>query len=514
MPDPIALLRLPDPEFAPAYRESLELRSHFAVNDFGDDIVSVAPAEGPGTVAAHFSLTKLCDAKSDLKDPALWSPLERHPPRRRGDVDADEYREEMLRRGREITSRNESAEAQMVAFALAAFAAAQDGGFPELLTQNLPPLFEQFPSGSLWLVAVDDVLLARLAFGRAQLAFQLTPDMPLGPETDALRAFSELTLTRGIDFAAIMNPPLLALSPSVLGFLVPAMPHVLVFCFGGGVDLRRPYPISLSSLYRPGVLNDSEGLDRSALLANSEPDDGPRLLAWWVDRLNELYSHATDPTRFTGEDGYHDAAAQTAWMVTLERLIGDAVSLLSEPQATDLDRVQMTFDLLDKAESLLGYGRKRSGKGFAALLRRSESVPRIREALRSLPEDLASRIGDEVQRLFDELYAQVRVNTLTHRLTGAGAMIATTSPDEFEFFPDDRLVASLCRAVRNSSHGLLDTLDSHQDRFLLASNTDGIPAELPALAPLIAMGILADTPSLVDGSWRTKLVTPLRADGA
>ena len=37
--------------------------------------------------------------------------------------------------------------------------------------------------------------------------------------------------------------------------------------------------------------------------------------------------------------------------------MGDALSLLAEPQATELDRIQVAFDLLDKAESLLGYGR-------------------------------------------------------------------------------------------------------------------------------------------------------------
>jgi hypothetical protein len=61
------------------------------------------------------------------------------------------------------------------------------------------------------------------------------------------------------------------------------------------------------------------------------------------------------------------------------------------------------------------------------------------------------------------------------------------------------------RAVRNSSHGLLDILHTHDDRFLLAANTGGVPAELPALAPLIALGIVSDANGLIDGSWKTKL---------
>jgi hypothetical protein len=182
------------------------------------------------------------------------------------------------------------------------------------------------------------------------------------------------------------------------------------------------------------------------------------------------------------------------------------LSLLAEPQATELDRIQLAFDLLDKAESLLGYGKRDSGKGFVALLRRQQSVHRAREAFRSLPQGLAGRLGDEVQRLFDALLAQVRANTQQHRLTERGARVAKDDPATFGSISDDELVATLCRAVRNSSHGLLDVLRASPDRFLLAMNTGGIPAELSALAPLLGLALLADAESLIDGTWRGKLV--------
>ena len=507
MPDAISLVRLPDPGLAPGYRDSLSTRSRFGVQDFGAGIVAVAPIEGAGAVAQHFELTKLCDASTDLTDAATWAPLRDHPPRRRTDLDDPAlYRDRLLARGKEIVEQNPRTEAEIVAFTLAALAASQTGELHELMKTNLPPLFDRFPDGTLWYVTVSDTLLARLAFGRAQLAFQLTPDLPLGEEMEQLRSFSELTLTRGIDMSEVMTIPLLAFSPAVFGIIVPAVPHILLFCFGTGIELRRPYPTSLSALYRPRVLGDPEGLNRSAVLGSLDPSDGERLLEWWVGQLNALYSHATDPTRFTDDAGYHDAAAQTAWMITLERLIGDAASLLSEPQATDLDRVQIAFDLLDKAETLLGYGRKRSGKGFKALLRKGQSVRRLRDAFGSLPPDMAQRLGDEVERLFDELYAEVLDNTLAFRRSGKGARIATGTAGNLRSMDSDTLVASLCRAVRNSSHGLLEILREDDDRFLLAANTGGIPAELPALAPLIALGLLSDADGLIDGSWKRKLV--------
>jgi hypothetical protein len=283
--DTMAIVRMPEPERAPGYRDGLARLSRFAVEDFGGGIAGIAPVEGPGTRAKYFDLIKVCDAATDFDGPDVWAPVRAHPPRRRSDIeDPLAYRQQMIDRGREIVERRASNESEMVAFALAALGAAEAGDLPDLLAVNIPALLREFPNGSLWLVTVDDVLLTRLAFGRTQLALQLTPDLPIGEEMDHLRAFEELTLTRGIDFGAVMDVPLVAFSPAVLGLRIPAMPHVLVFCFGVDVDLRRPYPTSLASLYRPTVLHDPEGLARGPFLGGHRPDDGARMLAWWVDR--------------------------------------------------------------------------------------------------------------------------------------------------------------------------------------------------------------------------------------
>ncbi len=369
MPDQLAMIRLPDPEEAPGYRDSLSSMSHFNVADMGAGIVGVAPAEGAGGTAKHFEVHKLCDAGTDLSDPGTWMALREHPPRKSTIEEPTAFRDRMFKLGEQVRQRRGGSEGELVAFNLAAMGTAQTGELPDLLTAQLPTLFEQFPNGSLWLATVSDVLLARLSFGRAQFAFQLTPDLPLGPEMEQLKAVTGLGLGAGADFMSVIRLPLLALSPAVLGLTVPAMPHVLVFLFGEGVELRRIVPISFAAIYRPNALDDPRGLGNPSFLDGLESSDGEQLLKWWVARLNVLYSHASDPTRFTAEEGFHDGAAQMAWMTTLERLIGDASSLLAEPQASDLHRVQTAFDLLDKAEALLGYGQENSGKGFMALLR-------------------------------------------------------------------------------------------------------------------------------------------------
>jgi len=234
--DSLAMVRIPSADLAPGYRSSLTDLSHFKVDDLGAGVVAVAPAEGAGAIAKHFELIKICDAGSDFDDPGTWAPVRDHPPRRRSDIDDPlAYRQAMIDRGQEIIKQNPSNESQIVAFALAALGAAQAGDLPDLLAANVPGLLREFPEGSLWLVAVDDVLLSRLAFGRTQLAMQMTPDIPLGAEMERLRAFEHLTLTRGVEFGEVIDFALLALSPAVLGLQIPATPHVLVFCFGGGL---------------------------------------------------------------------------------------------------------------------------------------------------------------------------------------------------------------------------------------------------------------------------------------
>lgn len=503
--DPIALMRVP--QGAPAYRASLSSRSCFRVDDLGAGVVAVAPAEGAGTTTEHLQLTRVCDASDLGTGDAIRQVLNAHPLHQRSDIaDPAAYREKMEQKVKDLTSTRTDLESIIAALGLQALAAAQNGELDEMLLQQLPSLFKMFPDGSLWHVGVDDVLLGRMALGRIELARQMVPDLDLDRFVERADALSGLSLTSGIDFAPYARLSLVTLSPATLGFCIPALPSHFVFLFGAGIDLRRPWPETLSSQYRPGVLQDLEEPDRSVLLQAEKPEDGEELLQWWIERMNAVYSHATDPTRFTDSDGYFDASAQAAWLITVERLLGDALSLLAEPQATDLDRVQIAFDLLDKAESLLGYGRNDSGKGFTALLRRSKAAPRLREALASMPEGLRTRISDEVDRLYDSAYEAVRSNTLKSRLTPKGMKVASNTADNLRSVDNETFVATLLRAVRNSSHGLIDILRTGDDRFYLAVHTGDVPAAIPVLAPYLAIGLIADIESVIDGTWRQKLL--------
>jgi hypothetical protein len=140
MTDPVALIRMPDPQVAPGYRQSLTVGSHFAADDLGDGIVAVAPSEGAGMTAEHFQLHKICDAQSDLADPLTWTVLRTYPPRPTVD-DAVAFRDRMIALGDDVRTKRPGLEGDMVAFKLAAMGAAQTGEVSELLEGNLGPLF-------------------------------------------------------------------------------------------------------------------------------------------------------------------------------------------------------------------------------------------------------------------------------------------------------------------------------------------------------------------------------------
>lgn len=165
MPDDVCFVRLPNRDEAPAYRESLSVRSHFTVDDLGNEIVGVKPAEGAGATHEYFVVHQLCDASTSLADPATWAPLRQAPPHRhRLDMaDAREYRDANIRRATEVLMRQPQVEEdQLYALGLMALGATETGETVEVLQANLPVLFGRFPQGVLLYVTVSEVLLARL----------------------------------------------------------------------------------------------------------------------------------------------------------------------------------------------------------------------------------------------------------------------------------------------------------------------------------------------------------------
>jgi hypothetical protein len=275
-------------------------------------------------------------------------------------------------------------------------------------------------------------------------------------------------------------------------------PHALVLFFGANLELRRNVEESLNELFRPRVLDRVLDWVDPSFWEDLPQGDAEALLPWWVERMNVLFSHATDPTGFADGLGRHDAAAQTAWHLTLERSLADATLLLADPSQPDLVRSQLAFDLLDKCESLLGYSK--SGPGFKELLRRSRAVPRLNACWQTLPGELPRRFRRHTGLVYDSMYEDIREHALAHRRTQRGILVATDDPARPRPMSMDDYTSRLLRTVRNSAHGLSRPLRGNTG-LLIATHDGDIPTQLGDTAALALFGLVADAPKLCSGDW-------------
>jgi hypothetical protein len=490
-PGPV-VINLPPREQAPAYRRSLSQLGDLDVQDFGTSVV-VSPREGAGATREFFKAVRLCGDGDVLTD-ETWAPLREHPPR-----DHDPTRTEQLVKWAQDRVAAEPTNMWQLLRSFRACVFVLGSHLAEFLQRQIPLLFQTFPGASLWLVRTDPVLLARLAFLRTQVALALTPDITLsGDEFEGLRLLEAHSLTTGTDFGSLYAPPVLAFSPGVVGLPLSAPPHALVLFLGQTLDLRKPEGPTWADLFRPRTLDRPENWNDPAFWDGLDFTDVEAFLPWWVQRLNVLYSHASDPTGFHDDVGRHDAAAQTAWLLTLERMLADGILLLSDMKAAGAVRLQLAFDLLDKAESLLKY--RDSGAGFKDLLRRSKTVPRLNQAWASLPGGLTTRFQNHTTLAFDLMYEDIREHALTTRTTRNGMLVARDHPARATPMPMDEYVAELVRGVRNSSHGLARLLREN-DALLLGTHEGRMPSQLADVAALVMLGLVAEADQLCAGTW-------------
>jgi len=223
------------------------------------------------------------------------------------------------------------------------------------------------------------------------------------------------------------------------------------------------------------------------------------LLQWWTQRLNVVYSHIADPTRFVDSAGNHLPTKQYGWFLTFERMLADTLLITTGFQGPALARQQAAFDLLDKAETLLAFTSKNTGKGFVRLLRRTSMLRRLDEVWEQLPVQLRERFRGHARWLYDSIYDDIKAHAVTTRLTKNGVMVGP--PGALVDRPIEMYVGELVRAVRNSAHGLIEQLSTSNDRYLIATHQGKLPAQLADLAAPLAFALVADAEAVHDRRW-------------
>jgi len=509
-------MALPDKDVAPGIREGLRDRAQWTLHEAVPRFGSVKPREGPGEVFPYFAITKLCDARTTLSE-ATWRPLTEHPsevpntdPRTRpGSAPDPNWRQALSEHADKLAATGRPG-SDLAAVSATIFSL-PPARVPGYLQAQAPGLFEAHPEGSLWFVHTDSLLSRRLGVLRVLLAFELLPDygdaLKKSPgEHQGILTLQEHTLTHGYQFDHLLEPILLAIPPAALGYVFPWSPQAFVFLFGHPASLVDPQPPTIASLYAP-VIQRGTSRDHhwdAGFFDGITGGEIESLLQWWVSRLNVVYSHATDPTRFAHPTTSLTLPSDmTAWLLTFERMLADLLAIASMPQGAPIVRLAMAFDLLDKAEAILGFGKRRSGDGAKRLLNRSEMVRRLDRIWdERLPLQLQSRFKAHSRELFDRVYQGVQDAAYPYRVHGEGIKVWAHKPQTLQQWSWDRYVPALIRQVRNSAHGLLEALDT-TDRGVIESHSGHLPPELPDLACLIALALVADAEKLCDGTWLT-----------
>jgi hypothetical protein len=507
---------LPSPEKAPGIREGIRERAAWDLAEVTEGWGLIEPKEGAGAVYPYFNTKKLCDAQTTLSSETLKALADnpaaapeglelRTSPS--GPPNAD-WRKALMEWGEKVTeSGRRGADLAGVSSNITALPPADVSNY---LLEQAPLFLKANPDGSFWFFEADRLFPRRVALLRILLALATMPDfLDVYAETQGgmkIETLQEHSLTGGANTIGLVDVLLLAIPPTAMGFTFGWLPHAIVFLFGHPSLLLEPHPPTLASLYVPRLQGSGAGFHwrESEFWEGVGPAEVETLFQWWATRLNVIYSYALDPTNFDDGHGRFDVKKQAAWFLTFERLLADALSVGSSPQSASLARLETGFDLLDKAESLLGYGQDKSGKGSKRLLRRTEMINRLDDIWDTrLPVQLRDRFKSHTRHLYDRLYDNVKANAYDFRVVpdGSGIKVWSEKEEKLIKWSWDQYIPDLVRAVRNSAHGIMETFDKASERNIVVAHSGEMPPELPELAAFLALAIVADAERVCAGTW-------------
>lgn len=299
------LLSLPASTDAPGIREGIGERAQWKLEELVEGWGAVEPIEGAGVVFPYFKAHKLCDAKTQLTA-ETWEPLRRNPGWAKNDLQAlrtspsgapdPDWQKYLLEWGDKVAK--EGRRGSDLAAVSATLTALPPEQVPDYLQAQVPAFFEGNPNGSFWFFEVDPLAPRRIALLRVLLALEMVPDLleASGPPLPKIRTLQEHSLTNGIAFEALVEPLLLAIPPTALGYSFSLMPHGLVFLFGHPTLITEKHPPTVASLYVPRLHGSGAGFHwrESDFWEGVGGAEVETLFQWWVSRLNVIYSHALD----------------------------------------------------------------------------------------------------------------------------------------------------------------------------------------------------------------------------
>lgn len=368
----------------------------------------------------------------------------------------------------------------------------------DVMKEQFLPLL---PGSTAWLLLVDRALTMRFAMTRVLLLAQEDPnllqrklDLEHRTVFDSARGLFSDTL---FGLNSYISPLLLSLSPEVVGVAGPRAGGVIIYTFGQPIPGRSPTASEVLQLFYPGA-------DRTASVSEGLlPGDTEAALAWWVTQLDKLFTEVTDPCNFRTQDSRFSFRGQFEVLLSVEQAFRNLQSLLASSRDSHSRRV-LFFDTLDTLEGLhLGT--------FDRMLHHSHAYDTLQSLAGIMPEAAARLLLPRAQRAVDALAKLQEGFFLQSRLVTHGIRLPDKRQGE-RVVTLESATAMWLRVLRNAGHSFGGrTGNNERDDALLAAHDGEIPPELPDLAFLYLIALVAEPRRLrnVRGDKRLDVGTAL-----
>jgi hypothetical protein len=347
-----------------------------------------------------------------------------------------------------------------------------------LTTQLLPSL----PHAAAYLITHDTALSHRVSATRVLLQIESDPGLLsrqplLGADGLAFNSSRGLFSDTAMGLGAYLGPLFLSRAPWVWAESAGRPGGVIAYTFGKLLLGRRSEAAELLQLFSP------KGRPGIAPAPGVAPASFDSAFRWWVEHLDRLFTEITDPCRHAGLDGTYDVLGHFESLLSLEQAFRNVQSLSTHDRDLHAQRA-LLFDALDSISGVrrpdfdemckLSCAKKALAEVETEMDTATAEVllPRARSAIAAL---------EEVQKGF----------FLPSRVSGSGVRLPDRNGDRT--VPYAAAASLYLRVLRNSVHGFggRDGAVRDRNRALLAAHDGEIPADLPDLAYLYLLRLLA-----------------------
>jgi hypothetical protein len=371
-----------------------------------------------------------------------------------------------------------------IAFALNLITSAANppelGGAIEQIVRD--ELLLKAPKASVWVIDHDPAISQRTTAVRVLLQIASDPSLltrrPLvSADGLAFKSSRHLFSDTSLGLRAFLEPLFSSRAPWVWGFSAGCPGAVIAYSLGELVLGRSPEPAEPLQLLSP---NGRLGI---APVPQPPPEAFDAAFRWWVEHLDLLFTEMTDPCRHVEADGSYNVLGHFETLLSVEQAFRHVQSLSVHDRDAHAQRSLM-FQALDVIAAL-------RSPGFDDLCKLSvakEALEEVEAAIDPAAHDVLLLRARNAVKALDDLNSGF---FLPSRITGPGLRMPGKNGEAIEPYED--AAAMLLRVLRNSVHGFggRKGLAEERARVLLASHDGVIPSDLPDLAYLYLLRLLA-----------------------